>query len=306
MMMAPTTAARKPVSILLGACLLFGHSLMTTMSVNGEDGAEPDIEILSFEIPEKVRIHERFVARATIRNGGPATTFDLRVEFKNDNIIINHSTVHELGSSNSTEVTVEMWTGWTVGAIENYSVVAAGKSMTVARQVKAPLDTRINIKDFGAKTVLWRSEGGTLLQYISFNLTLENEGELAGHVTVVITCSKGWVEIFRDDVAVNGNSDGNLTVDSEYRGPLPEYPSLLMFRAKLEGDLIGEHNTSWADTPISGGYVQTGPTTEASLVIFFDGVIVAIGVALLLEWNRQRKKKARSPKMPLIRRINWD
>ena len=66
----------------------------------------------------------------------------------------------------------------------------------LTRQVRPPKDTWINIKDFGAKNSYWKPERVNLTQGISFNMTLENDGELAGAVTVTINCS-GVGEIFR-------------------------------------------------------------------------------------------------------------
>jgi hypothetical protein len=101
-------------------------------------------------------------------------------------------------------------------------------------------------------------------------------------------------ELFRDNVTVNGRSERNLTVDWEYRAPRSGYPDLLIFRAKIEGDSIGDWNISGAEIFIKSQHVQTEPTPDARLMIFLEGIVVAIGVLIIIELYRWRRKKARS------------
>lgn len=291
------------IAIFLAISLFFIPSLPTTIPGSAEGVIDPDIEVVSFEVPEKVRIHTRFEVRATVRNNGAASVNELLVEFKNGQWVCNHSIVHELGAGNSTEVSVEMWTGLTIGKMEDYSVVAAGKSLTVARPVLPSRDVWIDFKDIGIRSTFRRSDGVNLEQGISFNITLKNSGALAGAVTVVITGPEGAGEISRDEVIVNGTSERHLSVDWIYRGRVPDYPRDIFFRVFIEGNSTGEWNRSSVDFRIVGGGSTTGTTFAQGLVLLFDWIVVAIGVALFIAWRQQKREKARPVSIPIIKKI---
>jgi hypothetical protein len=267
---------------------------------NGRSG--PRVEIVAFDVPQEVRVGLRFVARATILNNGSEAIHNLTVAFRNGERTVNRTSIKELPPGNSTVASVEMWTGLADGVIENYTVEAEGRSLTVSRLVLPPKDTWINIKSFEVSPKSVSPAGPTIIQEFNLTLSLENRGRNAGEVNLTIRCS-GNGEIFFGKIMVNGSSERNITVPWVFRERAPSgVGGFLDFRADLSGDWAGNGSARVSEVWIQPLDSRGGPdiATWACLILVW---IAPLAVLILMERARRKKIAQRSDRPPDIKKV---
>ena len=237
--------------------------------------AESDIEVISFDVPEDLRVHEMSVFTASIKNNGSSTVKNLQFRFIDGDWFFNLSPIFELPAGQIFNYSGHGWINGEVGSIHTYELSISDKHLSVSRVLLPTSIAYVEIQGFNITPHLVRvsPEGGTGL--FIFNYTLRNSGNDSGLVYVNV-CSGPTHPIFKETISIDGQSWYNQTGNATVSCGRIHIQRQLDFYLIITGDSVGPHNRT-----LVSAYFYTSENRDSIETTVQPIIMIAVIVIIL-------------------------